>query len=142
MYSIAKELTFDSAHKLPLYEGKCENLHGHTYRVLVEVAAPMLLVKGPCRGMVADFGLLKEVITERFDHKYLNEIHPFSDEYCPPTAENLAQEIYKLIQELLLRQENDAICVSVVVWETPTSMATYRPDRFQDRGVGVTWLRL
>ena len=89
--SVTRAFTFEAAHQLPWHKGKCQRLHGHSYRLEVTV-------EGPVRpdGMVVDFAELREVvdrdIVSRYDHQYLND---FLDN---PTAELLAQEIWKLLE--------------------------------------------
>ncbi len=94
---VGKTFKFDSAHYLPHYEGKCKEMHGHTWHVTVEISGP-LQVKGPHRGMVMDLNLLKDVVEKvisKWDHQVLNNFLE-----CP-TCEVLAGEIYKEIQENL-----------------------------------------
>ena len=85
---VTKEFTFDSAHNIPDYQGKCERLHGHTYRLRVTVEAPV----DPDSGIAVDFcevsDLVKSEVIEVLDHTYLNETVPVS------TAENVAVWIW------------------------------------------------
>jgi len=98
MYELRVEDEFAAAHFLRGYEGKCENLHGHNWKVEVRVASGGL---GEL-GMVMDFkklkGLVAEVL-EMFDHKCLNEIDTFSD--LNPTTENVARIIYNQVASRL-----------------------------------------
>jgi len=88
---LCREFYIDAAHYLPDYDGKCENLHGHTYKLEV-------VVEGKIKkdGMVMDFGRIKEVVdsevVEELDHKQLNEI------IDNPTAENLVEWICKRLK--------------------------------------------
>ena len=85
---IGTTLYIDSAHRLPLHKGKCANMHGHTYKVLVTVYGK----PNPKTGLIFDFGSIKEIING-LDHKDISEIPPFKGEILPPmyaTAESIA----------------------------------------------------
>ena len=76
MYYLKTESNFDSAHFLKGYDGKCRNLHGHRWRVVVEIAAEQLKDEGQTRGMLVDFSDLKnalEDICDDFDHSLIYE---------------------------------------------------------------------
>ncbi|MHB0912166.1 MAG: 6-carboxytetrahydropterin synthase QueD [Armatimonadota bacterium] len=117
MYELMVESSFDSAHNLRGYEGPCESLHGHTYRVRAYYAGPEL----DELGMLIDFkklkGALLQVVAD-LDHRYLNELPYFTE--TNPTAENLAKHIFGRMREAV-----GAGIMRVSVWETPTSRATY-----------------
>jgi 6-pyruvoyltetrahydropterin/6-carboxytetrahydropterin synthase len=119
MYSITKEFTFDSAHYLRNYAGKCANMHGHTYRVIVTIEGDRL---DPL-GMLVDFSTVKGLVTHPFDHLLLNEVEPFTE--INPTAEHMASTIFYIIDNYCSTLDNDPICKSVLIWETPTSSAKY-----------------
>lgn len=129
MFEVTVEATFAAAHQLRNYKGKCENLHGHNYRVRVTVEGPSL---NETNGLLADFGevkgLLREV-TERLDHQYLNELEPFTT--INPSAENVAWFICQEIEKGMA--DGDASVpvrvAEVRVWETDTSVAAYRPPK-------------
>jgi 6-pyruvoyltetrahydropterin/6-carboxytetrahydropterin synthase len=112
---ITKIFSFDSAHQLEDYEGKCRQLHGHTYKLEVTVKGEM----GES-GMVFDFSILKKVVTERvisqLDHKYLNEVFDFN-----PTSENMVVWIFEQIDGCFEGQPCALECVKL--WETATSYA-------------------
>ena len=121
-FTVYKELEIAAAHFLREYHGKCENLHGHNYRIRVYVGADEL----DSEGMVLDFVELKQamldVIDARFDHRNINEIAPFDT--LNPTAENLARHF---AEELAARLDNGRVRVTEChVWETSTSCAVYR----------------
>jgi 6-pyruvoyltetrahydropterin/6-carboxytetrahydropterin synthase len=122
MYELTIETDFAAAHRLVAYEGLCENLHGHNWKVDVTVKSPSL----DKLGMVMDFKDLKSAmaeIMETFDHKYLNEIAPFVE--INPTTENLSRVIAELLQAKL----PDPVRVnSIRVWESPRASATYYAD--------------
>ncbi len=96
-----KIFTFDAAHFLPGYEGKCANMHGHTYKLEVTVSRlndEMKMGAGSDGGMTVDFAelaqMVQNTVLDQVDHKVLNEVFDFR-----PTAENLASYIYHLLQE-------------------------------------------
>ena len=139
---VGKEFTFDCAHRLPFHTGKCKNLHGHTYRLIVEVEQPDDEVKN----MVIDFGDLKEAVNEiieHFDHsiliggedakdvKMLNYFRKQGWKYrifeFNTTAENLSRHIAGLIK-LKLQSKGSKLDrinfgLTVRLYETPTSYA-------------------
>ena len=124
MYEVSVEETFAAAHNLREYKGKCEDLHGHNYKVRVVLAGPEL----DRVGLLYDFVQLKQVIQSvirSLDHKYLNELAPFDK--LNPSAENLAWHIYNETSRQLPRNGNGAGIAAVTVWETATTAATYRP---------------
>lgn len=117
---VSKEFTFDSAHHLHAYEGKCKSLHGHTYKLQVVMSG-----KVDSRGLSIDFGdikrLAKERIIDKLDHRYLNEVLPPMN----TTAENMVVWMYEQL-DAALREEglHPAIRMEEVrLWETPTSYA-------------------
>ncbi len=116
---VSKVFSFDSAHFLPAYHGKCEALHGHTYRLVVTVAG----VPDP-EGMVIDFIFLKKIVQEEvlsvLDHSLLNDILP------QPTAENIAKWIWNRISEKV--RSDQAALFEIEVWETPTSYVRIRSE--------------
>lgn len=116
MYSLKVEGAFSSAHNLRGYKGKCEDLHGHNWRIEIVVKSQDL----NNIGIVVDFSDLKKklkAVLEEMDHKYLNKLKPFKK--VNPTSENIAKYIYeKLITKIPLLD-------SVIVWENATSCATY-----------------
>ena len=113
---------FSAAHHLRDYEGKCERVHGHNYRVELQLKSPIV----DRSGMVADFTVVRqalEKLLQRFDHQDLNEIKPF--DRLNPTAENIAKLIW---EEMNLKFNTRKVKVSrVTVWETESSYATYAP---------------
>lgn len=118
MFEIMVEDNFASAHQLIGYEGKCENLHGHTFKVQVFLCGEKL----DNLGMLFDFKKAKAIlheILESFDHKNLNNLKYFENEN--PTAENIAKTIYKLFSDKIKN-----IKVSkVIVWESEKTCAIY-----------------
>jgi len=125
MFEVSVEHTFAAGHALRNYHGKCENVHGHNYRVQVLVRGEQL----DETGMLADFVELKRLlraISEPLDHVFLNEIEPFTT--VNPSAENMAVYIYEKMRDGL-SQENPVEVAEVKVWETDIQSATYRPSR-------------
>jgi 6-pyruvoyltetrahydropterin/6-carboxytetrahydropterin synthase len=119
MYYVRVEASFAAAHFLSSYKGKCERLHGHNYRVRAW-AKGSSLGEG---GMLLDFGDLKAAlrqVLERLDHGLLNDIADFRDD---PSAERIAEYVYRGLEELL----PSAPLHAVEVFETETSMARYEP---------------
>ncbi|MCX5706385.1 MAG: 6-carboxytetrahydropterin synthase QueD [Candidatus Omnitrophica bacterium] len=119
MYNIKIEDSFSSAHNLRGYKGKCEELHGHNWKVEVAVASKKL----DKIGMVMDFKILKaklSCILERLDHKYLNRIENFKK--INPTSENIAKYIFDQLKPKIKGLK------SVTVWESENSSATYYGD--------------
>ncbi|WP_053220216.1 6-carboxytetrahydropterin synthase QueD [Virgibacillus senegalensis] len=121
---VSKEFTFDAAHHLHCYEGKCKNLHGHTYRVIFGVSGYTDDI-----GLVIDFGdlkkLWKENIEMHLDHRYLNEMLPAMNS----TAENIVVWIYQQMVTALSGLENDSLRLEFVkLYETPTSFAEARRE--------------
>ncbi|MBE0478462.1 6-carboxytetrahydropterin synthase QueD [Candidatus Aerophobetes bacterium] len=108
---ITREFEFDAAHKLVNYQGKCENLHGHRWKIQVSVQAPV-----GKDGIAFDFVQLKEIVEEKvmkkLDHSYLNDLLP------QPSTENIAIWIWGRLKELPLYE--------IKVWESPTSFVAYK----------------
>ncbi|MGH9468724.1 MAG: 6-carboxytetrahydropterin synthase QueD [Terriglobia bacterium] len=124
MFEVSVEASFSAGHALRNYQGKCENLHGHNYRVRVSVAGDQL----DNAGLLVDFSKIKaslRALVERLDHQFLNELKPFDE--LNPSAENLAKYISDGLSGEL--QEKPFQLGSVTVWETDTTSVTYRPPR-------------
>ncbi|GAA0453838.1 6-carboxytetrahydropterin synthase QueD [Alkalibacillus silvisoli] len=127
---VSKEFTFDAAHHLHCYEGKCKNLHGHTYKVIFGISGYV-----DDKGILIDFGDIKQIWKEQIeiylDHRYLNEMLPPMN----TTAENMVVWIYEKMSEALNQDENrfDGARVEFVrLFETPTSYAEARREWMQD----------
>lgn len=121
---LVKEFKFDAAHNLVSYKGKCEKLHGHTYRLVV------VLDGVPDReGMIMDFLELKEIVGEKvlkkLDHSYINDI------LKQPSAENIAVWVWQQLEEGV-RRENCRL-YEVQVWETEISGVIYRGEDLEGR---------
>lgn len=124
MFQVSVEETFSSGHALRGYKGKCENPHGHNYRVQITLEGPQL----DNIGLLIDFTHLKEVmrgVIKRIDHQFLNDLEPFTT--VNPSAENMAKYFYDEVSGKLKDLPPGAKVIDVIVWETDTSMAKYRP---------------
>jgi 6-pyruvoyltetrahydropterin/6-carboxytetrahydropterin synthase len=124
MFEIAVEETFAAGHALRGYQGKCENVHGHNYKVRVVMTGEKL----DQVGLVYDFVELKkrmEEVIRAIDHKFLNDLPPFTE--LNPSAENIARYFYEELSERLAASANGARLREVTIFETDTTTATYRP---------------
>lgn len=123
-FEVMIERNFSSAHQLRGYRGKCENLHGHNYKIEIYARGREL----NNTGLLVDFVELKRAadeIVNFLDHKNINELPPF-DEELNPSAENLARFI---LERIAARLDDDRARVyKVRCFETPTSVATYQVD--------------
>jgi len=131
MFEVSVEETFAAGHALRGYRGKCENVHGHNYKVRVTLAGHEL----SSIGLLYDFKDLKDAIhctVRKLDHQFLNDIAPF--DALNPSAENLAKYFYEEITRLLAEGSPKgnpcAPCgvKHVTVWETDTTTASYFKD--------------
>jgi 6-pyruvoyltetrahydropterin/6-carboxytetrahydropterin synthase len=124
MFEVSVEETFSSGHALRGYQGKCENVHGHNYRVRVTLTGPQL----DSIGLLVDFTELKRVlrgIIGVLDHQFLNDLDAFKA--VNPSAENLARYFYEETHRQLTSLPTGAGVTEVTVWETDTASAQYRP---------------
>ena len=137
MYQLTTHACFDSAHFLSGYEGKCSNIHGHRWKLEVTVQNETLEQTGQMRGMIVDFGQLKDdikKIADEFDHSFIIEegtlkektVEALREEefrmifvHFRPTAENFAKYFYDRVKE------NGYDVKLVKVYETPNNMAAY-----------------
>ena len=140
MYGLKTESSFDGAHFLTDYYGKCENLHGHRWRVVCYLRQGSLETEGTMRGMVVDFGVFKHALrdlTEELDHTFLVE----EGSLMPKTIESLEEEGFSLtILPFRTTAENLACYFAdrmvekgmpvsqVDVYETPNNCASYFVD--------------
>ena len=123
MFKLKVEGAFEAAHRIVGYPGKCNRLHGHNWRVEIELIGSEL----DELGMLVDFGEAKKYLSEvlnTLDHNYINDLPSFSDKN--PTAENLAKYIYDELDKRL--KDKQATLTSVSVYESPHSSVTYIPD--------------
>jgi 6-pyruvoyltetrahydropterin/6-carboxytetrahydropterin synthase len=140
-FRVTKEVEFDTGHRVPLHESKCRNPHGHRYKVKAHVVGP-LKAAGSESGMVVDFGYIKRLLTaevhDRFDHAFV--VQGSDTDLCnflldsdwqvvvvdfPPTAENMAHDIYSSLVDKVALMGQDVFLEAIEVYETPTSVAVY-----------------
>lgn len=118
---LTKEFSFDAAHNLIAYHGKCEKLHGHTYRMSVTLRGTP-----DEEGMIMDFVELKDIVKKeilsKFDHAYLNDVLP------QPTAENIAKFVFERLDGCVGGVNRELY--SVRIWETATSSAEFGREDF------------
>jgi len=137
MYILKSEHSFDSAHFLSEYEGKCSNIHGHRWKVEVEVRSETLIKDGQMAGMIIDFGDLKKdvkAMVDFYDHALIIETGSMRDETLNclkqdgfnviivdfrTTAENFAAYFFKLMKDKGYNVHRTTI------YETPTNSASY-----------------
>ncbi|MBN2429602.1 MAG: 6-carboxytetrahydropterin synthase QueD [Deltaproteobacteria bacterium] len=120
MYHLTIHTSFAAAHNLLHYQGDCENLHGHNWKVEVTVKAEAL----DKSGLGIDFKILKKEtksLLGTLDHKYLNELPPFKD--ISPSSENIARILYEGLEKNLASYQVDI--ESVRVWESDNACATF-----------------
>lgn len=121
MYELKVVTHFAAAHQLKMVAKKCENLHGHNWKIEICVAGKDLNKAG----VLIDFGELKQhvsIIMAKLDHKYLNELDDFHDDY-PPSSENIAHYIAKTLQSMI--DSPDVKVTRVTAWESENACATY-----------------
>jgi 6-pyruvoyltetrahydropterin/6-carboxytetrahydropterin synthase len=123
MFEVTVERGFSSGHYLRNYKGKCENPHGHNYKVRITLCGEAL----DGAGLLLDFRDLKQVmlpVIDRIDHQMLNDLEPFTE--INPSAENLAQYFYRQTSEQLRTMTGGRVQVKdCTIYETDTTTATY-----------------
>lgn len=122
MYEVTIIKSFSAAHLLAEIGGKCEELHGHNFKVEVTASAEGL----NSNGLLIDFRFLKKIlgdILEDIDHKYLNSLTSFSG--INPSAENIARYIFEKMEEKV--KSSGVNMVRVKIWESENAAVTYRP---------------
>src|SRR5205823_10585355 len=123
MFEVTVEDSFAAGHYLRNYKGKCENPHGHNYKIQVTLAGQEL----DKAGLLLDFKDLREVmkhVIDRFDHQMINDIEPFTK--LNPSAENLAKYFYDETNGRLRQVSNGRVRVKdVTVFETDSTTAKY-----------------
>lgn len=124
MYELTVESEFEAAHFLRNYPGKCARLHGHSWTIVAVVQGRELNELE----ILIDFKDLKSElnkILDEFDHRYLNELPPFTEK--SPTAENLAREIFDRLAASEIFTGTTKLS-AIRVYESPKSCVTYYPD--------------
>ena len=142
MFILKSEIGFDSSHYLSGYEGKCSNIHGHRYRLVIKVRGNKLREGGSNRAMVEDFSFIKLILKEihdLFDHKLILEDDEIGKKLlgglksCSqkfdyilvsyrPTAEEMSRDIFNRIKE------KGVNIYEVELFETPTNSCIYREE--------------
>jgi 6-pyruvoyltetrahydropterin/6-carboxytetrahydropterin synthase len=123
MFELKVITNFAAAHQLKMVAEKCENLHGHNWKIEICVGGETL----NDAGVLMDFGEIKEHVSEivaRLDHKFLNELDYFNDEN-PPSSENIALYIAKALQAKI--KDSQIKVARVTAWESENACATYIP---------------
>jgi 6-pyruvoyltetrahydropterin/6-carboxytetrahydropterin synthase len=123
MFEVSVEQSFAAGHALRNYKGKCENVHGHNYKVQLRIFGTEL----DKAGLLMDFGdikrILREVI-EVLDHQFINDIEPFTT--VNPSAENMTKWFYDEVKRRLPEGTHLSLG-EVKIWETDIQYAAYRP---------------
>ena len=122
MFEVSVEYTFAAGHALRGYKGKCENVHGHNYKVQLVVGGNEL----DSAGLLMDFVEVRKTIkalVEQLDHKFLNDVPPFDK--LNPSAENIAKYFCDELEPEVVAKGH--YVSAVTIWETDTTSATYRP---------------
>jgi len=121
MFELKVVTNFAAAHQLKMVAKKCENLHGHNWKIEICVAGETL----NNAGVLMDFGEIKQHVSEimtKLDHKFLNELDYFDDSN-PPSSENIAKYIAESLQATI--DDPEVKVASVTAWESEDSCATY-----------------
>jgi 6-pyruvoyltetrahydropterin/6-carboxytetrahydropterin synthase len=124
MFEVSVEQVFAAGHALRNYKGKCENIHGHNWRVRVVIEGEQL----DGTGLLVDFIDVKDLmgsVIARLDHQFLNEVTPF--DVKNPSAENIAEYFYEQMSTGLAATPVPVRIREVKIWETDIQSATYRP---------------
>jgi 6-pyruvoyltetrahydropterin/6-carboxytetrahydropterin synthase len=121
MYELKIITKFSAAHQLKMVADKCENLHGHNWKIEVYVAGKSL----NNAGVLMDFGEIKQHVSgimKGLDHKFLNELD-FFDDNTPPSSENIARHVATSLQAMI--KEPEVRVTRVTAWESENACATY-----------------
>lgn len=119
-YTVTSQSCFSAAHFLRNYNGSCENIHGHNWKIEVSVSSSTL----DEQGFVIDFLKLCDHIEEakaKFDHTNINDVPPFDK--VNPTAENICKHLYEMIDEKVKDLREDAYVSGIKVWELENCFA-------------------
>lgn len=138
MYKIAKEFQFDACHMLDGHKGKCHNLHGHTYRLIVEISDE-LRPHGSSKEMVMDFVDIKTIINQsiisQLDHAYLYDASNSNECKIAALLQQMQRKVFAFpcrttaegMSRFIFNQLSDKLPVSkITLWETPTSYCEYQ----------------
>lgn len=122
MFEVSVDQTFAAGHALRNYKGKCENVHGHNFKVQVVIEGEKLDEAGLLVDFIDVKSAMREII-ERLDHVFLNDIEPFNVKN--PSAENIAEYFYTEMRRLL-KPSVPVRVREVKIWETDIQCATFR----------------
>ena len=128
MFILKKEFRFEASHRLPNHSGKCQRLHGHSWRMRIEVGGDKLNISGSEAGMLVDYGSISEIVKPlvegKLDHYHLNDTTGLLN----PTSEELARWIFFQLRHQL------PLLIAVEVDETCTSSCRYHlsPPNFEE----------
>ncbi|HUS04988.1 MAG TPA: 6-carboxytetrahydropterin synthase QueD [Bryobacteraceae bacterium] len=126
MFEVSVEQTFAAGHALRNYKGKCENVHGHNYKVQITIAGERL----NSIGLLVDFLEVKRLmkgVVDYLDHQFINDLRPFDT--LNPSAENMAKYFYDEVSRGIEASEPEVPVriAQVKIWETDVTNAVYRP---------------
>ncbi len=122
MFELEVKCTFDAAHRVEGYPGKCDRLHGHTWTIAAKIQGKEL----DSLGMLVDFKLLNQALKDvaaTLDHQWLNELPVFEGKN--PTAENIAQYVYRTMGANEIFRQGRVRLAEVLVWESAHSAVRY-----------------
>lgn len=121
MYLLTKSFTFEASHQLPHHDGKCKNLHGHSWRCSIVVEGDWLIEHGPKCGMLvdyADLGRVTRSLHDQLDHRHLNDL------IDNPTSERVAEWVYDQARPHV--EASGVHLAAVAIEETCTARCEYR----------------
>ena len=126
MFEVEVDETFAAGHALRHYRGKCENVHGHNWRVMVTFVGDSV----DKAGMLVDFVEVKKSmhkVIDYLDHQFINDLKPF--DVLSPSAENIAKFFFDQMTNDIAATPSDVVCkiAKVKIWETDDASATYIP---------------
>ena len=122
MFKLTVSTSFDAAHFLPNYPGKCAQMHGHTWQIEATWHLPNSSINNPT-GIAADFGILKDMldtVAELFDHKMINQVIPI------PSAEYIAARMFEVLATMSTQKGIQGL-YSTTVWESVDACVVYSP---------------
>ena len=123
MYELSIEVSFAAAHQLRGYKGKCENMHGHNWRVQINVLAERLNEIDIAIDF-HDFKKMAQEVIAPLDHAFLNEVFPFTEKN--PSSENIAKWIFDSMKKKI--NNGNLRMAAVTVWESENASASYYED--------------
>ncbi|MFZ7135266.1 6-carboxytetrahydropterin synthase QueD [Avibacterium avium] len=144
MFKVSKEFSFDMAHLLDGHDGKCQNLHGHTYKLQVEVQGE-LHASGAKKGMVMDFSDLKQIVKEQIltpmDHAFIYDETSERESKIAQLLQDLNSKTFAMptrttaeeMARFIFQRLSAHLPISAIrLWETPTSFCEYRENKWRE----------